>query len=431
MFTVVEGRQSADFNHFRLYNLESIEATETRLMGVVALRLSWRDNSSKAAFYQIIHLDYSEYGIDDYFEYECLPANDDSELLYEEMKWRWNDMSYVMGGRIINISPEMAVKLIDLANEVWEKSELLNRGYDDNETFRRGAIRRVELMKQSLIESGTISENYDELISEEECISTVSKKTLTTYESINYFIMRLVDRDFPAAAFLSTIERDELERSELADSEIQTLMRNSVTAGKSGIYLNHSDSFPYYCKYVSMGYSNYYYASLTLELSGGPLQKDRKVKSIEVGYHKKLSAYEADLLIKRSEYITVYDVEDRILNGFDIGNIPMLCRCNPKLVDNGWLYVLYNSDNKHVDKAEYYLNGDVYGSALLTIAGEFIVMSYKLMNISMLETDIAACSYSGNMTLSGRYEVNNMVFKSVCETTGIMFCDVIDKPDEE
>ncbi len=430
MLKVVEGRQSAGFNHFELYRLNGIEATETRLMGVVALKLSWKSESSRAAFYQIIHLDFSEYGIDDYFEFECLPENDDCEELRDEMKWRWNDMTAAMGGRIITLPADIAVRLIDIANEVWIASEMLNKGYDENEDFRHGAMRRVDLMKKTLLESGELSESYAEELDDETCIAATAKKNLTTYETINYFIMRLVDHDFPAAAFLSEFSIEELEESDLTTSEIQTLIRNSVSAGKSGIYLSRGDSFPYYCKYVSMGYSDYYYGSLTLELTGGPLQKDRRVRSIDIGFHKKLSAYEAAMLTKRTEYITVYDVEDRVLNGFDISNTPMLCRTHPKLVDNGWLYMLYNSDNSHVDKAEYYLNGDVYGSALLTIAGEFIVMSYKLMNISMLETDIAASQYAGNMKLTGRYDVKDMVFLTMCETTGIMFSDTIDKPEE-
>lgn len=429
MFTIVDGRQSADFNHFSLYSLEEVEATETRLMGVVALKLSWKSSESKAAFYQIIHLDFSEYGIDDYFEYECLPESEDFHDMKENMEWKWKSFTDVMGGKVITIHPEVAMRLIDIANEIWLGSQLLKSGRDDNVEFRRAAMKRVDIMRSTLIEQGRIPEAYSEIVTEEECIRVTAKKKLTSYETINYFVMRLVDHDLAAAAFLSTFSKEELAQSELLATELQTLMHNSISAGKSGIYLNRDDSFPYYCKYLSMGF-NYYYGSLELTLSGGPLQKDRKVTAFEVGYHKKLSQYEADLLLRRSEYITVYDVDDSAMYGFDLSASNLLNGVDPKICENGWLFLKYNPDNSHVDKAEYYLNGDVYGSAVLTLAGEFIVMSYKLMNISLLEADLASIPLAAHMHLKGRYEVNNQVFSTVCNNTGIMFDDAIEPPEE-
>ena len=66
MFTVVDGRLSQKFNHFNDYIPQTIEATDTRLMGVVVLRISWiSPELRKQKYYQIIHLDYSEYGIDE------------------------------------------------------------------------------------------------------------------------------------------------------------------------------------------------------------------------------------------------------------------------------------------------------------------------------------------------------------------------------
>ncbi len=47
--------------------LTSCIATDTRLMGVVARKVSWTaSDGSRDKLFQLIHLDFSEYGVDDY-----------------------------------------------------------------------------------------------------------------------------------------------------------------------------------------------------------------------------------------------------------------------------------------------------------------------------------------------------------------------------
>lgn len=430
MFQVVEGRQSEDFNHFELYNLIEVEATDTRLMGVIAMRTTWQSKTNPNAYlYQIIHLDYSEYGVDDYFEYECLPESDECDYVVDDMNIKWEDFLAVMGGKVVKLPASIAVRLIDDAIDVWLDSELLKRG-DDNEHFRHGALKRITFMKKSLIESGVISEGEAESLSEEECISTVVPKKLHTYETINYFIMRMVDHDLPAAAYLSSISKEELERSAMRGPEIQTLVRNSIKSKYDVTYQVSESGYIYYCKYISMGIEGYYYGSISLELTGGNMERNRKVSHIDVGFHKRLSTYESAMIVKRTEYITLYDMKDEIMNYFDIDRIPMMAGATAKTVGNGWLFMKYNPDNSHVRRAEYYLNGDVMGAALMTVAGEFVVLSYQLMNITLLEADIAASKYAPDMTLKGRYEVPNMVFQTMCETPGLMFNECIDHDEE-
>ena len=68
----VEGKQSFLYNHFKDCKWDSCVATDTRLMGVIAMKITWKCGRSK--IYQILHLDFSEYGIDDYLEYFTDPA---------------------------------------------------------------------------------------------------------------------------------------------------------------------------------------------------------------------------------------------------------------------------------------------------------------------------------------------------------------------
>ena len=66
---VVEGKLSSKYNHFKDYRFDSCIATDTRLMGVVAMKVSWTaKDGSRDKLFQLIHLDFSEYGVDDYRE---------------------------------------------------------------------------------------------------------------------------------------------------------------------------------------------------------------------------------------------------------------------------------------------------------------------------------------------------------------------------
>ena len=99
-FKLVDGRLSEYYNHFGDYRLVSCQATDTRLMGVVALKLTWRGKEkSRSHYYQVIHLDYSEYGIDEYLEFECIPGTDTYVDNKEEMNYHWNHSSMLWAAR--------------------------------------------------------------------------------------------------------------------------------------------------------------------------------------------------------------------------------------------------------------------------------------------------------------------------------------------
>lgn len=428
MFQVVEGRLSSKFNHFEQYYIEKIEATETRLMGVVALRIFWKSRrGDNAAYVQILHLDYSEYGIDDYFEYDFLHEGEKADGDRDEMDYHWKGFTDVMGGKIVSLPIDVCMKLIDSAILVWEDSELKKEG-DDNLQFRLDSIARIDMMRQALVDSGELSHDYDSKFSSDECIYHVAEKNLSSYSVVNYFIMRLVDRDFEAAKYLSEMSIDELRQTEIVTSDVQTLIKNSIRKASAEDESNTINK--YHCKSITMSQYSYFLSQSTLTLSGSQRDKDRKVIGFDFGIRTKLSAFETAILTKRTEYITVYDVTDELMNCFNFGGIPIIGKVRPKVCENGWRFTVYNKDNSHVDSKEYMLNGDVYCSALLTIPGEFIVMSYKLMDINIVEKSLVLWESFDQLTLKGRYEIRDSIFQTICEYTGSLFEDVIIHPEE-
>ena len=150
-FRLIYGKKSIRYNHFEDYDFVSCRAVATRLMGVVALRVSWRSRSDRrAALYQIIHLDYSEYGIDEYREFECVPGDDSYAENKQEMNDLWDNFTAVMGGEVIGIDAPCMLRAIESALPLAQED--VDREYDDaeNRDFRAYARMRLAFMTDAL-----------------------------------------------------------------------------------------------------------------------------------------------------------------------------------------------------------------------------------------------------------------------------------------
>lgn len=421
----VEGKLSELYDHFEEHFFESCEATDTRLMGVVAMRITWRSKENpRALFYQVLHLDYSEYGIDDYFEFDCTPNSTTYQENHEAMKYHWHAFTSVMGGKTVHISPAVMLRLIEDALPL--AADGIEREYDNEENlqFRHNATVRLELMRNALAHEGFTSDDCTAM----QAISAVSPHQLTITETINYFLMRLVDLDYPAAMYLSELSEDELRDCELTSIGLQTLMRNQIRPG-SVDNDTVSSGHPYRCRLTTLGTTNYYHSGVVVYLNGDYRKRDCRVTAVAVGSIDRMTTAEAAMQLAQSEYITVFDCRDRMLNNFDSEKFSFLSGVDPQHVPNGWLYTIYNSDNSHVNSADYRLSDDVYGYALLSIDGEFVLMSNKLSNIEKMDDASILSIYSPFLRLDGRYQLDTPIFHNLCSSQGIMFRELIERPE--
>ena len=391
---LIHGKQSEKYDHFREFDFETCRIVCTRLMGVVALKVTWRSkNDRRERMYQVIHLDYSEYGIDEYREFICTPGSDDFADKKEEMNSLWTHFVYVMGGKTESIDAACMLRLIEDALPL--ASEDISREYDseENRKFRAYARMRLGFMQDALNCEGITSADCSTM----DAIETASPLRLSAYETINYFIMRMVDSDFDAASYLSSMNADELRGCELTEPGIQTLIKCDIERSdrKTDVPADRF-SFPFRCRLTTLARDAYYHYTLVIWLNGNHRAKNPLVTDIKVGSVIRLSDYEAAMQISRPEFLTVFDCKDDMIRGFDPKYINLFANSTQMAVPNGWLYTAYKGDNSHVDSSSYRLNDDVYGFALLSIAGELILMSNELRYISMLpDTAFAVSAISG------------------------------------
>ena len=155
---LIHGKKSEKYNHFEDYDFESCRAVCARLMGVVALKVTWRGKDNRRArLFQVMHLDYSEYGIDDYQEFICTPGEEDYGENKEEMNGLWNRFVAVMGSSVAEIDPSVMLRLIEDAMPL--AAEDMQREYDDDENreFRAYARLRLGYMTDALSSEGITS----------------------------------------------------------------------------------------------------------------------------------------------------------------------------------------------------------------------------------------------------------------------------------
>ena len=426
--TIIHGKKSIKYNHFSEYDFLSCRATAARLMGVVALKVTWRSREDRRAhLYQVIHLDYSEYGIDDYQEFICVPGSEDFSDKKEEMSGLWNQYIAVMGAEAVSLDAACMLRLIEDALPL--AADNIDREYDseENRRFRAYALLRLGFMQDALNCRGITSADC----SGRDAIEAVSPLRLSAYETINYFIMRLVDHDYAAASYLSSIDRNTLEECELTHAGIQTLVKCDISRSeKKTDPPADGSSFPFRCRITTLARDAYYHATFVIWLSGNYRSRNPVVTDIRTGSVIKLSEYEAAMQISKGEYLTVFDCKDSMLKGFDARHIGPLAHSNPTMVPNGWLYTAYKGDNSHVDTKSYRMNDDVYGFVLLSVGGELVIMSHDLRYISMLDDSVVFSLYSPFITAKGRYRIDTPVFQTLCQHHGLLFDELVEPETE-
>lgn len=421
-FKVVEGGLSEYYNIFRDFELCSCKGTNTRLMGVVAVHAEWKSlENSRYRIHQFIHLDFSELGPDGY--HEVIP---DRARRLNNSEWAiWKEMSQPLGGTLVDLD---ATDLYMLAQASINKMKNDPGAGDpvDREEYRVACI-RIRLMLEALEETGKIQNDRPVT----DVVKKLSPNRLSKAETINYFVMRMVDRDVDAAMSLSTIEEKKLLASPLMGRGIKMLMKAKTRDAET-------DDVPVpengarYCSVATEALTDagsgyfIYEIGIDLVLQGGVW----KVWRCESSRGMHISSVEASMQMDRPEYITLFRIDGDVEN-LDQFRFSMMSASTPIQMPNGTMYVKYNDDNSYVDSYKYLMNDDLYGAYLFTHQGELVVMSPELFHISMMELDIMSSVMAGSIHLVKRYKSASQIFQSFAQIPGAFFAEAVEDPEAD
>lgn len=326
--TLIDGKKGKVFP----YEWVKAEATDTRLMGVVGLIVTWRDGEDEII--QIYHLDYEEYGIDGFHEFR----NGDKKTIEETVQ----GVIGGLGGQLKGVSREIFEYLIHSSYLVDPESLVY---LVDFEPYI------------SILEHMDDCWDIDEKI---EMVQSVSVSIESDIELINYFIMRAIGQDLLAMESL------------VYDMDVPLLSPGPFTLLKNTVTKMDKER---YSVDALIDFNNHY------QLYKFEVKVDLQkllIADFSVIDSLKLTTTEASLNLKKEEFIMLFDLSDpKTQEKLEV--------LKPSLMKNehwsGDLYTAFNSNNNHVKENPYYLNGDIHCLYFFTDYEELIIASFSESNL--------------------------------------------------
>lgn len=339
--------------------------TDTRLMGQVAMGIHWKilDHPDAEDLYQFFSFDAEECGLDNY---KSVWDGDVSALDYIRQT-----MIGPLGGEDIIISEKEARALFTYFYAMNKQ-----RGFN----FREG-IHEFRFLIDNPV--------YLEKEESDALLGKMCTEITTDYQLVNYYIMRMVAKDYRAAAYLSAVPVDE---NLFSDLPLVTLLKNTIHSSEDG-YVSHS----------LVEYDGVYKILLT-EIK----TSNRKVLSCTRSTGLDVTYKEAALMMARPEFLTVY----KILTGpEEFEEKPMVFKYNTMITehDNGRMYMAFNKSNDHVNSREFIISGDIFGLYFITYSGEFIVAAPGKASIIQMERDLLHSDIGAFLFPVGKFEFQEPV----------------------
>ena len=367
-------------------------ATDTRLMGVTGLELTWEilRNSRIERFTQVFYLDSEEYGIESYLGgYGVDP---------EDVEKEKNRMYGALGGTPVSITEKEARFLI-------QTHAAINDHY--SQPLPEGRESYGFLLSPEAV---LTLEEYTDLfgrITGGPCEDACSL--------INYFLMRCTSGDGPGAVWLmgqQALKESFPDGLVHPDSHAQqpdtdmffkdsrgTLCRNAIQ--ETGT----PDEKTFFCESLMEFDDSYHLVTSMIKASedNSFVVRARKWSTL------KISSPEAAMLSGRSEYISVYDTQnlpDEFFDSFaDFASL-----FTETIYENGRLYIDFNDSNDHVSNPVYRINDDIRVIYFLSDSGQLVIMGYSFNALRDAEFRFYLSMLRFSPSVSSRYQFREPVF---------------------
>jgi hypothetical protein len=147
------------------------------------------------------------------------------------------------------------------------------------------------------------------------------------------------------------------------------------------------------------------YKLIHLQFQIADTRRGRKIVGIQIEGVMNISAYEASFQLRKREHLAIYEIlEDDFLEAFEDMNPQMMVNSHGA----GELFTEFNIDNDHVNKAIYYLSGDVYANYYITDEEQMVVSSFSLENLDEIEV-ILGHAFEGQMAKIGEMTADQSI----------------------
>ena len=384
-FTVLKGGldgKPADISaEQKPYEFVSAWITDTRLMGVNAMCINWKDRLD-TELHQFFYFDAVDTGFERFDE---VSGND-------EVLMREKEISYAggLGGRKIQLSEDEALFVI---REFMKVNKRTGEPVPNITIRLKKMLQRKADTRSSAADpasSDGVPLIFDDVL-KDRVMQKICKAPLSTNEKFNYFMMRICDSDEDGIRFLSGGK-----------------LGHEASPARGNLYTLHSNQISYTSKNAavcrSLVESDQKYELWISEIKIG---KDG-IYSYKRTSRMKISDTEAYMSLSHSEFIMVFKMADDA-EKLTQDSTPFTRRSSFVEEEDGESFMLFRPNNNHVDTRDYKLYDDIFGIYHITSTGQFICSSSDQRDLAMMELDLVFSPIYKSLELTGNYELNEPV----------------------
>lgn len=334
------------------YNFIDAAVTDTRLMGVLGLRVHWLETAGGQSHhvYTFFYYDIEELGLDSISVYELY----DQEAIDLATKSCFGGL----GAKMQPVDEKEAKYLIrSFASGTREKGQEMPENSD--------------IIDDLHVEEAALSLEELDALNDKMCVPRV-----TSYGTVNYYLMRCFGKDTEGADMLKAKGAPADAFDDISFETHATFLRNSVEP-----YYNQDDTLSYLSESLVETGNSHYIVTSEIRLENG------KVREARLKSRFCISVEEASLLLARGEFCTVYRIVCP-MEDFDIDFASFSIGTTRTEHETGNMFMEFKPDNSHADCSEFRLYEDINALYFVSDYGELIVAAYSNDEIKAVENRI-------------------------------------------
>ena len=365
--TVIEGGLGAC--HGCGYTFVDGAVTDTRLMGVLGLRLHWqKEEEGRGAqnIYHFYYYDIEEIGLDTLSVF-VLESETEVEVATKSC----------FGG---------------LGAVMWPVTEKEGRYLVCR--FVEETRKKAQMLPENIEQARFITEDPPVLGETE--VENLHRKMCTfiktEYGIVNYYLMRLFGKDEAGAELLRAKNLPESNFEDVSLPRHSTFLKNSIE-----VFTDGSGRSSYLSESLVESSDSHWIVVSEIEVS------DMRVVSCRKRSAFKVTTTEASMMLSRNEYITVYEIMSEDMDPFDEAFDVFSLGTTRTGHETGDMYMEFKSDNSHAEQKEFMLSDDIQTLYYVTDYGQLIVAAYSLEAIQLAERRIASDPLSAYLMATAKY----------------------------
>ncbi|MCQ2553410.1 MAG: hypothetical protein MJ150_03805 [Clostridia bacterium] len=360
------------------YNFIDAHITDTRLMGVLGLRVHWlytpadpSDIEGVRDIYHFYYYDIEELGLDSLNVFELV----DEDALRIATKSCFGGL----GAKLVPVT-EKEVKY--LVNWFVEETIKKNEKLPDN----------IDCARFILKDKPVLTEDEYKLICAKMCTSMQ-----TNYGVINYYLMRLFGKDYEGAELLKAENALAEDFDDISLETHATFLQNSIEE-----FHNNDGSTSYMNESLVQTKKSHYIVVSEIKVAGQRITYAKKLRAFEI------SIEEASMILTRGEFVTVYRIcvpmED-----FDVDFATFSIGTTRTSHETGDMFMEFKPHNAHVDRRVFKLYEDLHALYYVSDYGELIIAAYTPEDIRDVEYRIKSSNLMPDLQIMIKMQLATQV----------------------